>query len=279
MRILAAGALAFALYGGAAVAQTTQSTTASPQFEHVTLGEPILSVRHELGDPVKVSTSGGQVIWRYLEHGGAIFLDLIVRNNTVSSVTVVRRFQSAAYTDARGASFGMTVTDTRAKLGAPARTTVNSDDGSTDDWYYAGQYAWIYEFYSGKLGFIQLLASPAWAKTFVSAVAVSAAGGTTVSDAIVIRPSNLITTSLWIDAYLAINPCGSGGTWKNASSTFIPDDTLHDPFGYTVVHAKCSDGATERDFFFDTHGMLSRSANGSQTIYVDPRELPTQPPR
>jgi hypothetical protein len=105
------------------------------QFEGITLGEPLAALTPRLGDPVQIASTGKSVIWRYLEGGGGYYLDLLVKNNTATSVTVVQRMQGARYTDPHGVSFGTTSDQVRAKLGAPWRVTTNSDDGSVDLWF------------------------------------------------------------------------------------------------------------------------------------------------
>jgi hypothetical protein len=84
----------------------------------------------------------------------------------------------------------------------------------------------------------------------------------------------LLTNSQWIDAYLAGSPCGSNGHWKFVSSKLSADAASQDIMAYTTVHAQCTDGNAQRDFVFDTHGMLSKTGPGNaQTIYVDASQL------
>lgn len=247
------------LCGSAAYAQTSSAAGNATQFEGVTLGEPMTSVRERLGDPVTVTSSMGKLIWRYMERGGAIFLDVLVQDNVAYSVTVVRRFPNSPYTDAQGIAFGMTSDDVRAKRGAPDRVSTNADDGSLDLWYRDSSSVWIYEFYSSKLGFIQVLPPHGLNQGFAAAAATAAADGTSINQAIKIRPSNLLADTTWINTYLAMNHCGNGGRWKETSSTMKADPAVNDLFAYSIVHARCTDGSTERDFFFDTHGALAAS--------------------
>jgi len=237
-----------------AVAQTNQTASAAAALEGLTLGEPMGAVRDALGDPLTVASTGSELIWRYLGRGGAFYLDVLVKLNVAYSVTVVRRYDDSAYTDPRGISFGMTSGDVRAKLGPPAQRTTNSDDGSVDLWYTAGSFRWIYEFYSDRLGFIQVTPSPALRATFVSAPAVTPADGSSTDNAIKIRPSNPLTNALWINAYFAMAQCGSDGHWKELSLYPTPDSSRKASPGLTVVRARCTDGAAERTFYFDTPG-------------------------
>ncbi len=271
----------------AAIAATTGTALAQvpvpvaiPKFEGITLGEPIAGLKQRMGDPVQVISAGGTVIWRYLAAGGAIFIDVLVKENAASSVTVVRRIRGGAYTDANGAAFGMNAQQLRAKLGAPARTTTNADDGSVDLWYYGQQYAWIYEFYSDNLGFIQLIPSPSVAQSFAPGPPTAPSAGSSLDTAIWIRPSNLLANTMWIDAYLAMTSCGNNAHWKQTSSKIQPDTAKNDPLAYAVVHARCSDGSAERDFYFDMHGTLGPSGSVGKplTIYVDPSQLPDASP-
>jgi hypothetical protein len=251
------------------------ASAAAVTLEGVTLGEPMQQVRDALGDPVQFVSVTGQQIWRYIGHGGAIYVDVLAKNNVAYSVTVVRRFAKSSYTDAAGITFGSSGADVRAKLGEPKRTSTNSDDGSVDFWYVDENGAKIYEFYRDNLGFIQILPSPKLQSAFASPDAVLPGDGTSVATAIRIRPSNLIGNSMWIDAYLAMNQCGLKGHWKETSLKMAPDDATKDPLAYTTVHAQCTEGGTERDFVFDTHGMVTKTGpNGSQnTIYVDASQL------
>ncbi|MGB6521533.1 MAG: hypothetical protein WBE83_07160 [Candidatus Cybelea sp.] len=246
-----------------AFAQTNQTASPVAPLEGLTLGEPMAAVRDTLGDPLTVASTGSELIWRYVGRGGAFYVDVLVKNNVAYSVTVVRRYDDSAYTDPRGVSFGMTSGDVRAKLGTPAQRTTNSDDGSVDLWYVAGSFRWIYEFYSDRLGFIQVTPSPALRATFVSAPEVTPADGSSAGNAIKIRPSNALTNALWINAYLAMNQCGSNGHWKELSLHLELDSSKKGPPGLTVVRARCTDGATERTFYFDTPGDAAGPGAGA----------------
>lgn len=249
----------------AAFAQTPAPATPSPavsaaarmQFEGVTLGDPLAALTPRLGDPLQLVNLGGSVIWRYLAGDGAYYLDLLVKNNAAISVTVVQRMKGARYTDPRGISFGVTSNDVRSKLGAPWRTNTNSDDGSVDLWYRAGDYAWIYELYSDKVGFVQLVAAPAVQNSFAAGPPVAPNDGATVASAIRIRPSSIVFNSIWIDGYLAMNRCGNSGHWKETSLDLKADDAGKDPMAYTVIHAQCTDGGAVRVLYFDTHGAAA----------------------
>jgi hypothetical protein len=258
MRPLLIFAAALFCCPGLARAQATPPPAG--QFEGITLGEPMAGLKDRLGDPVQVADAGGSPIWRYLAGGGGLYIDVLVKNNIAASVTVVQRFAGAAYTDAKGAAFGMTSDQVRAKLGPPAKVTTNSDDGSVDFWYRAGDYAWVYEFYSGKLGFIQLVASPAILRGFAQGPTTAPDDGATLDRAIWIRPPNALSSSLWIDTYLAMTACGGGGHWRTISLHFTPDAPKNDPLAYTVAHASCTGGGAERDFYFDTHGTVASPA-------------------
>jgi hypothetical protein len=266
-----------ALIPAPALAQTPPPSSSSMAFQGVTLGEPIAGLKQRLGDPVAIVTPPNVVIWRYLQLGGAIYVDVLVKKNVAASVTVVRRFPGVPYTDSKGASFGMSADRVRALLGAPTRVTTNADDGSVDLWYRAGDYAWIYELYSDKLGFIQLIASPSIVQSFPAGPAVAPSDGSSLDRAIWIRPSSFLSNSNWIDAYLAMNGCGANGEWKQLSLNFKDDPAKQDPLAFTIVHARCTDGASERTFYFDTHGQTNPTLT-KPTIYVDPNELPRPSP-
>ncbi|HET6275579.1 MAG TPA: hypothetical protein VFE16_06585 [Candidatus Cybelea sp.] len=254
-------------------AQTPPASPSAMAFQGVTLGEPIAGLKQRLGDPVAVVTPPNVVIWRYLEGGGAIYLDVLVKKSVAASVTVVQRFPGAPYTDSKGASFGMSADQVRALLGTPAKVTTNADDGSIDLWYRAGDYAWIYEFYSDKLGFIQLIASPGIVQNFTPGPPVAPSDGTSLDRAIWIRPSNPLSNTNWIDAYLATNECGTNGHWKQLSLKLKDDPPIRDPLAFTIVHARCTDGAGERDFYFDTHGQPN-PASSSPTPGATPPLVP-----
>jgi hypothetical protein len=245
-------------------------------FENVTIGEPMVNLRMMLGDPIRVTTFGQAVIWRYLSHGDGVYIDVLVKNNVAQSVTVVPRVDGVRYADPRGAAFGMTPDQVRAKFGPPTRESINADDGSLDLWYYAPPYARIYEFHSNKLDFIQLVASPALLSTFASGPAATPDDGTSLEHAIWIRPSNFLSDAVWIDVFFATNGCGKGGHWKEGSLKLAPVAAKSDPLAYTVVHASCTDGSGERDFYFDTRGTATSHGNQT-TIYVDPNQLPVFP--
>jgi hypothetical protein len=215
-----------------------------------------------------------------MERGGAVFVDVIPQNNVVSSVTVLRRFDDSPYTDDHGISFGMSSAAVRAKLGAPTRQSTNADDGSVDVWYVQADTALIYEFYGDKLGFVQIVARPgSQLRRGSDEPLVVPADGSSTANAIRIRPPNLLGNTMWIDAFMAMNDCGDNGHWKETSSQLQPDSAAKDLLAYTVVHAKCTSGDTERTFYFDTRGAPTKSTqSGTQdTIYVDVRQL--QAPR
>lgn len=213
----------------------------------------------------------GSTIWRYLTRGNGLYIDVLVKDNLAQSVTVLTRVAGAAYVDPKGLAFGITPDRVRGKLGPANRDSTNADDGSLDLWYVAMPYAWIYEFHSNKLDFIQLVAAPGLLRTFAPAPDVAPNDGTSLARAIAIRPSNFLSNALWMDVYFDKNTCGNGGSWKVTSTKFVPDTTKHDPFAYTIAHAKCSEGAAERDFYFDTSGT-ARSDGNNATIYVDPHQ-------
>lgn len=256
----------------AATPPTPTPVVARLALEGITLGQTTHELRAGLGDPIQFVSQGNQQIWRYLEHGGAVYVDVLVRDNAAMSVTVVRRFSSSPYTDENNLSFGMSAADVKAKLGEPARQTTNSDDGSIDLWYFAPAGVRIYEFYGDKLGFIQILPPPH--VSFASEVSESPADGTSVANAIRIRPSDFMGNSMWIDAFLAMNVCGGNGHWKESSLKMQPDATGNDLMAFTIVHAQCTSGTAERDFYFDTAGVLKKGANGQNTIYIDVHQLP-----
>ncbi len=237
-----------------AAAQTPAPAPAAISFEGITLGEPMAGLKPRIGDPVRVVQAGHSVIWRYLQGNGGIYLDVLVRNDAAYSVTVVQRFQGVAYTDPNGISFGMSADQVRARLGPPTRTSTNADDGSVDLWYRVGEYAWIYELYSDRLGFIQLVASRSVQQGFVPGPPTVPSAGTSLDSAIWIRPSSPLANATWIDTYLAMNSCGNNGHWTQTSSNLKPDTAKNDPVTYMVVRARCTDGGAERDFYFDTRG-------------------------
>jgi hypothetical protein len=257
---------------GAAAAQTASPLPAGT-FEGVTIGEPIANLRPTLGDPIRVNTEGSTLIWRYLTHGDGIYVDVIVKNNVAQSVTVLSRLGGVAYAAPSGVAFGMTPDQVRAKLGPARRESTNSDDGSLDLWYPALPYAWIYEFHASRLDFIQLIASPDLLRQLPAGPIATPNDGTSLANAIWIRPPSLLANSVWIDAFLATNACGNDGHWKETATKFLTDAAKNDPMAYLVEHARCSDGSTERDFFFDTHGMLTAHSN-QETIHVDASQLP-----
>ena len=272
MRPLLALPVVLGLLTGTVAAQTGPTPQAGT-FEGITIGEPMANLRPTLGDPIRVDVARNFAIWRYLTHGDGIYLDVLVSNNVAQSVTVVSRLSGVAYTAPSGVAFGMTADQVRAKLGPARRESTNSDDGSLDLWYPALPYAWIYEFHANKLDFIQLIASPDLVRQLPPGPLATPNDGTSLPNAIWIRPPNMLANSVWIDAFLATNGCGHNGHWKELSLKLVADAAKNDPFAYSVVHAQCSDGSTERDFFFDTHGMITMHGNKA-TIYVDPNQLP-----
>ncbi|MGP8100281.1 MAG: hypothetical protein ACLQHL_05875 [Candidatus Cybelea sp.] len=256
------------------VAAQTPSAPAAGTFEGITIGEPMANLRPTFGDPIQVFAAGNNaVIWRYLTHGDGVYVDVLVKNNVALSVTVLSRLSGVAYVAPSGVALWMTPDQVRAKLGPARHESTNSDDGSLDLWYAALPYAWIYEFHGNKLDFIQLIASPDLVRQLPPGPVATPNDGTSLANAIWVRPPNLLANSVWIDAFFATNACGHSGRWKEISSKLIADTAKNDPLAYSVVHARCSDGGTERDFFFDTHGMVTMHGNQG-TIYVDPSQLP-----
>ncbi len=214
----------------------------------------MVALQPTLGDPIRVISNNGTLIWRYLTHGDGIYIDVIVKDNVAQSVTVLSRLAGVSYVDSKGASFGMTPDQVSSKLGPPIRQHTNADDGSLDLWYPSPPYAWIYEFHAHKLDFIQLVAAPSLLSMLAPAPFFVPDDGTSLERAIWIRPSNLLANAEWIDAFLATNSCGNGGHWNQTSLKLAPDPAKGDPSAYTIVHATCSDRSTDRDFYFDTRG-------------------------
>jgi hypothetical protein len=270
MRPLLGALSALLLLPLSAEAQTPSAPPAGV-FENITIGEPMVNLRPMLGDPIRVDRSGDTVIWRYLAHGAGIYIDVIVKNNVAQSVTLLSRFDGVAYTDSKGTAFGMTPDETIAKLGAPTRRSTNADDGSLDLWYFSGTYAWIYEFHGNKLDFIQLIAAPALLQSLAAGPPAEPNDGTSLERAIWIRPANFLAIPAWIDVFLSKNACGNAGHWKEMATKQAQDSTKSDLFAYTIVHARCTDGSVERDFYFDTRGALKGTGKNT-TIYVDPNQ-------
>jgi hypothetical protein len=248
----------------------TQRLSLTGTFEGVAIGAPIASLRASLGDPIKIERTGETVIWRYLTHGGGTYLDIIVKNNVVQSLTLLNRFNSLKYVDPNGIAFGERPDQVRAKLGSTAREATNSDDGSLDLWYTSLPYAWVYEFRANALSFIQLVASPTFLATFSAGPAATGGDGTSLEQAIWIRPSHVFFTSTWIGVFLAKTTCGTNGHWIQTASRFQADS--QNPLAYTIVSASCSDGNAKRDFYFNTSGD-TQPTSGNDTIYIDPGQL------
>ena len=279
--LAAAFGLAFVMVADcvSASAQSPSPSGNPISMEGVTLGEPMRQLREMLGDPIHVTTVRQGQIWRYLERGGAVYLDIMPTNNVVISITVVRRFDDSPYTDDRGVSFGSSSAAVQAKIGVPTKRSTNSDDGSVDLWYISGDTARIYEFYADKLGFVQEIARPGSSLTSGNHdEPVLPPDGTSLANAIRIKPSNLLADSAWIDAYFSMNPCEGGGRWKETSTNLQADSASNDPIAYIVVQAKCTSGSTSSTFYFDTHGAASPGQDGKgTTIYVDPSQFQTSP--
>jgi hypothetical protein len=254
----------------AQTSQTTQAVSTTGTFEGVAIGAPMASLRASLGDPIKIERTGETVIWRYLTHGGATFLDIIVKNNVVQSLTLLNRFNDLKYVDPNGIAFGETPDQVRAKLGSTTREATNSDDGSLDLWYTSLPYAWVYEFRANSLSFIQLVASPKFLATFSAGSPATGGDGTSLDRAIWIRPSHLLFTSTWIGIFLDKTTCGTNGHWVQTASRFQAES--QNPLAYTIVSASCSDGNAKRDFYFNTSGS-TQPTSGNDTIYIDPSQL------
>jgi hypothetical protein len=256
--------LAAAMFcAGPAVAQTPSpllppsvlSKTGS--FDGISIGQPVSELREKFGDPVRVVTMGSTVVWRYLTLGAATFTDVILKRNLVQSITMLNRFTSVDFTDPNGIEFGLTPDQVRAKLGPPYKTSTNSDDGSLDLTYRTVPYDWVYEFYGQKLGFIQLVVSPASLNNLNAGLPPPIGDGSSRQQAIWIRPSAASTNPDWIDLYLSNLPCGSGGHFKASSQEFVNDAATNDATAITLVHAQCTSGTDRRDYYFDTRGAAA----------------------
>lgn len=105
----------------------TAPTPPAGTLEGVTIGEPMANLRHTLGDPIQVNAAGNAVIWRYLTHGGGVYLDVLVRNNVAQSVTVLSRLRGVQYAAPSGVAFGMGVRSGKSSTG---RTLPRVDEPS-----------------------------------------------------------------------------------------------------------------------------------------------------
>ena len=247
----------------ALIAAIIAISTAAPAFEGVTIGEPLGAVRDRLGDPLTIrpidSNSGS--IWRYLSQNGAVYIDVLTKDNVAYSITVLARFPASAYRTSDGIAFGMRSEDVRAKLGPPTRTTTNQDDGSVDLWYLGNGGVWIYEFHANRLDFIQLI-SPHGPNSLSPGPPIVPADGSSFDKAVrVVQP--LLVTPFWINTYLAMHQCGSGAHWETSKGA--QRSATYKNVEYTVIHASCSDGSIQRDFFFDTSYGLKAIEAASQT--------------
>ena len=103
----------------------------------VTLGETIAAVHDwSPGDPLDVKAEeDGQAIWRYLDGSGGCYIDLLVKNYAVVSVTILARFAKSSFVDERGVAFGTSPAAVQARSSAGRRhENTNADDGSFDLW-------------------------------------------------------------------------------------------------------------------------------------------------
>jgi len=239
--------LALAFFPGLAGAQTLPA--ALPSLAGFTIGEPLATVRDRMGDPLVVDAADGQSIWRYLTPDGAAFADLLVKDNVVLSITVLRRFPTSAFALPNTIAFGMHAEDVRKALGPATHERIMQDDGSLDLWYQDANTAWIYEFKNDVLGFIQVVVSPAQRAALEPGPPVSPGDGSSPERAVLMAAMSLPAVAGWIDAYLHEQTCAGGGRWIEQST--------HGEAGYTVVHATCAGGSGQRDFYFDARRAVT----------------------
>ena len=235
-------------------------------------------MRDRLGDPltIKPIDSNAGSIWRYLSQNGAVYIDVLAKDNVAYSITVLARFPASAYRTNGGIAFGMRSEDVRAKLGTPTRTTTNQDDGSVDLWYLGNGGVWIYEFHTDRLDFIQLI-SPHGPNNLSPGPPIVPADGSSIDKAVrVVQP--LLMTPFWINTYLAMHQCGSGAHWDTSKGAQRSATSKN--ADYTVVHASCSDGSIQRDFFFDTsyawkaiEAASQTNASGASNVNVAPSTI------
>jgi hypothetical protein len=246
------------------------------QLGGVAIGTPIASVRNDMGDPLGVKTgNNGTSIWRYLPGSGGWYLDLLVKNYVVISATVLARFQKSAYVDSRGIAFGSSAADVRAKLGTAAHENTNADDGSLDLWYAEKDGYRIYEFVNDKLGFVQIV--NAHRRDPAPGPEVVLGDGSSFERAVRVGPADVLSGTTWIGAYVHAQPCGKNGLWVQADSPGA-GMTTHDEIPYRIVRATCSEGGSERDFYFDERNfslkaVLAGTASTPNTVYVDVSSL------
>lgn len=256
---------------------------AYPSLEGVTIGESMADVRATLGDPISVSQEAqGLAIWRYLEHGSGVFVDVLTRGGVAYSVTVVARYPGSRYEAPSGVAFGSTRAQVVDKLGAPFRTTTNDDDRSTDLWYrvvtmggdHAAAGIWIYELAaSDRLAFVQILPPEGLGQTIPPAQPVDLPDGSSIDKAIRPVQPDVLNGLVWTYAYLRLNGCGERGHWI-PSRVFEP---VQNGVTYRAIDATCSSGNATRTFYFDVRGIATAPSpapgTNKSTIYIDPNAL------
>lgn len=264
---------------GSTVAQAPAPSTAPvPALFGVRVGQHVADLRATYGDPIAVLSEGPTQIYRYLALNGGIFLDIMSVRNLVRSVTVVSRFPKIPFTDPRGAAFGITSAQLRTLFGAPDRITTNADDGSVDLWYRDAPNVWIYEFYSDKLGFIQLLAPAGAISAMQPGPPVTVNDGTSLARAAWIRPANILLAPEWVYVYLTNRSCGGNGHWEQQSTKILSGEKGDDPLAYMAIGAKCSTGDLAATFYFDMRGAVqSNTVDVGGTVYYDTGAMSNMP--
>jgi hypothetical protein len=230
--------IAVAALALAAVAATA-TPAPGPAFAGVTLGESATALVTRMGDPTAVRTDADGTMYTYVTDRSAgqyvaIFFD---RNNAVEvHATRIAPAQGAGLT-----ALGIT-------LGAP-ETALASLPKPDAHGNYPGADGLLYGF-AAKGGIVHriIAALPRARQTALPASPPATIhGGTSFDDALVIGAA---TESAGVPAeyaYLDLNPCPGGGTWKPGKQSLFD----HGGKPYDVLDVVCSTGGATRSFYFD----------------------------
>ena len=231
-----------------------------PTLGGIAIGEPLATIRAQIGDPLRVTEDDGLRFWRFFQAGH--LMDVAENNNVAVGVTVLA-LRDSTYVDQTGVAFGMTADRVKALRGAPDRIE-NRSNGSVLLRYHSvvwrdheGMPAlWVYGFGPKGVDFIELT-DPELAIAAGTGPPVALGDGSSFDDAVVVvQPSESLGVA-WEYAYLAAHPCANDGRWRMQKQAL----TMHDGFPYDVLTAACSPGNATRDFFFDIRSYFGKSTS------------------
>lgn len=245
------GQAASATPAPAAASPPADSAVASPSLAAtsvwlgLTLGESSRDVRSALGKPLEILTTSAGDLWRYDFDNRNVGLELLFDQDQLVNIAArVKPAKRSSLADPFGGALGMSATALQSARGAPIMTY---DNGASIAYGAPDGVRWFYTIDSGVVSAIEeskpLPPTPPPAQVIADATH----DGTSIAKALVVVATTDAEATNAEYVYIRGLSCGVSGAWQVSTQRLI-EQAGHD---YDQLHAACTVGQFERDFYFD----------------------------